>query len=584
MFESVFVLIVIVVLIAALAKDVVPPSIGFLGAVAAVLLANVISVDEALGGFSNPVLIIIASLFVIARALQRAVNTGKLLERGLGRRANLRLNLTRLLVPTAATSSVINNTPIVASLIQPLERWADKRRISVSLLLMPLSFAAILGGVVTLTGTSTNLVVSGLLDQAGYGPMGFFEITHLGLPVALAGLVTIIFVLPKLLPKRKTPRGRDVIKQSVIEFTAQRSLAGQTVAAAKLRNMKRLYLATLIRKTGEILAPVTPSTVIRTGDTLQFVGDIAHVVDPRQLAGLKPKADKHRRKLGLKQATFYEVVLGHESAVINKTLKEVNFRGYYQAAVFAIHRSGALVKRKLGEVKLRAGDTLLIVADDYFKERWEDERDFLLISRLDHNRSISSQQFKKLVAIGVFVLGLKVLLDASLVALLLTTAILTVLSGLLSINEARRSIDFDLLILIGASISFASAVLNSGLAGSVAHGLTGLFGGLGVYGLLLGVIVAALILTELVTNTASASLLFPIVTASAVSMGFDPRLFALVLAVACSLSFLSPLGYQTNTMVFGPGGYKFTDFAKAGSVLTVVCSVTLFLTAALLLR
>jgi di/tricarboxylate transporter len=582
MFEMLLITITILVLLYALIKDLVTPSIAFVGAVAVALIANIITPEEALSGFSNPVLFIIASLFIIAKALQKSVNTGKLVTKILGRTNNQHYTLARLTVPVAASSGFIANTPIVASLIQPIEQWAKQNRISVSKLLMPLSFAAILGGLLTLTGTSTNLVVSGLLAEAGHAPMGFFEITKLGAPVALVGILTLIVLLPRMLPERKSAAKKESLRSSVVEYVATETIAGKSVRNAGLRNLSKLYLASIIRKQGDIIAPVTPQTVLDAGDTLQFVGEIKDIVGLQEFPGLKLKVEKHQRKLGLKNSTLYEVVLGHDSPVINKTLKQVNFRGYYQSAVFAVHRSGERIKGKLGDIKLKVGDTLLLVSDDYFEDRWSGERDFLLVSKMEDSKNINKQNLYKLS--GILLVGLILAgFGADLLTILLTAAVLAVLSSVVTVNEARRAIDFDLLILIAASISFAGAVFNSGLSDKIASGLVGLFGDFGVYGLLLAVIVGSLILTELITNTASASLLFPVVLASAASIGADPRMFALVLAVACSLSFLSPLGYQTNTMVFGPGGYKFTDYIRVGSVLTLTTASTLFVAASMLL-
>jgi di/tricarboxylate transporter len=385
-----------------------------------------------------------------------------------------------------------------------------------------------------------------------------------------------------MLPERKSAVKKESLRSSVVEYVATETIAGKSVRNAGLRNLSKLYLASIIRKQGDIIAPVTPQTVLDAGDTLQFVGEIKDIVGLQEFPGLKLKVEKHQRKLGLKNSTLYEVVLGHDSPVINKTLKQVNFRGYYQSAVFAVHRSGERIKGKLGDIKLKVGDTLLLVSDDYFEDRWSGERDFLLVSKMEDSKNINKQNLYKLS--GILLVGLILAgFGADLLTILLTAAVLAVLSSVVTVNEARRAIDFDLLILIAASISFAGAVFNSGLSDKIASGLVGLFGDFGVYGLLLAVIVGSLILTELITNTASASLLFPVVLASAASIGADPRIFALVLAVACSLSFLSPLGYQTNTMVFGPGGYKFTDYIRVGSVLTLTTASTLFVAASMLL-
>ena len=581
MSESFLVLLIIAGLLFVLIRDILPASIAFLGALIAVLVAEVISTEEALSGFSNQVMFIIGAFFVISQALHNSVNTSKVTHLILGNTKRIRRKLLRLSVPIALASGFIANTPVVASMIQPVEQWSRDKNLSSSKLLMPLSYAAILGGVLTLTGTSTNLLVSGLLVEAGQEPLGFFEVSKIGVPVAIVGIVTMVLVIPKLLPARKSAI-KSSERATVIEYVALDSIDGKNVEQANLRNLNTMYLASIIRTSGGIKAPVGPETVIGTGDVLQFVGEITDVKNQPKLEGLKAKAAKHESKLGLKKTSYYEVVLGHGSPVIGKTLKEVQFRGYYQAAVFAVHRSGKRVRGKLGDIKLHAGDTLLLVSDDYFSERWSGKRDFLIVNRLEGEKNIDTTNLLKIAGIGLIslVIGLS---GAELITVLLAAAFLCVAFGVVPPREAIRSIDFELLLLIATSISFATAVVNSGLSGSIADGLTSALGSFGDAGLLLSFIVASLILTELVTNTAAASLLFPIAITTAAANGLDPRIAAIVVAISCSLSFLSPFGYQTNTMVYGPGGYKFLDYIRIGSVLTLATATTVLISALMLI-
>ncbi len=574
MFETVFTSMTIVALLYVLVRDLLPPAFAFLGALVSVLLAGIISTEEAFSGFSSPVIFVVASLFVIAKAIQNSINSPKAANKLLGDKFN-RVAMMKLVIPVSIASAAVANTPVVASLIQPLEEWSRKHNISISKLLMPLSFAAILGGTLTLIGTSTNLVVSGLLSEAGYGQLGLFEVTKISLPVVAVGLLVILLIIPRLLPNSKSIR-KNAIKNSVVEYVVAKHIAGKTVSGAGLRNLSKLYLTSIIRRDGDVISVVSPSTILKQGDTLQFVGDIKDMTSLQDFDGLSVKAQKHQNELFLKNVAQYEVVLGHDSKVLNKTMKESNFRGFYQAAVFAIHRSGEKLVGKLGEIKLKVGDTLLLVSDEYFEERWTGKSDFLLINKLENTKRIHNENFLKLTAIGLIVIGLTIFTSITFITALMTIALLSVFTGIVTMNEARKSLDFDLLIMIAASISFATAIVNSGLSVHIADGLTKLFGNYGAQGLLLSIIIAALILTELITNTAAASLLFPIAIASAVATGSDVRIFAIVLAIACSLSFLSPFGYQTNTMVLGPGGYKFTDYLKAGSALTVTTALVLF--------
>jgi di/tricarboxylate transporter len=457
-------------------------------------------------------------------------------------------------------------------LVPMVSDWAGRHRISPSRLLMPLSFAVILGGVVTAIGTSTNLVVSGLMEQYGMEPLGMFEITRVGLPLAAAGVVFLIFASPLLLVDRK-PAREDVgdVREFVVGMTVVQNgpLEGRTVEAAGLRHLQGVFLVEIDRG-GQVIAPVAPSTVLEGGDHLVFVGKADLVVDLQGMRGLVSAEHAQVGYLDRPGHTFFEAVIGAASPLVGRTLKEVEFRGRYQAAVVAIHRSGQRVRRKLGEVRLRVGDTLLLLADPGFRERWRDLNDFLLVSRLGGAPPAVS---RKAPLVGAVLLGVVVVAGAGLLPILqasLVGAIAMVISGVLTPDEVRRSVDLDVIVLIAASFGLGAAIEQSGLAGRLGHGLVAVFGPMGEHGALLGVVLATVLLTELITNNAAAALMFPIGIATAAGMGLSPRGMAIAIAVAASASFLTPIGYQTNTMVYGPGGYRFGDYARLGLPLTVL--------------
>jgi di/tricarboxylate transporter len=277
------------------------------------------------------------------------------------------------------------------------------------------------------------------------------------------------------------------------------------------------------------------------------------------------------------QLSFFEAVIGAASPLIGRSLKEAQFRGRYQAAVVAIHRSGHRVDAKLGEVALRVGDTLVLVADPGFRDRWRDRTDFLLVSPLG-NRPIEDRKGTKrtlLITAGAIVLaaaGVVPILNAVLAASILLVAL-----GVLTPGQAKNAVDIDVVVTMAGGFGLAAAMQQSGLAQTIADGLVSTFGSLGAVGALLGVVLAALILTELVSNTAAALLVFPIAVAAATSIGADPRGFAIAIAVAASASFLTPVGYQTNTMVYGPGGYRYMDYFRLGLPLTITVTALIIL-------
>ncbi|MGQ0847896.1 MAG: SLC13 family permease, partial [Actinomycetota bacterium] len=444
---------------------------------------------------------------------------------------------------------------------------------SPSLYLMPLSFAALLGGVVTLIGTSTNVVISGLLEASGEPGLGFFEITMVGLPVAVIGTFMLIGLVPVLLPVRRSvsEEVEEATRHFVIDMVvdSQGPLEGKTVEGAGLRSLTGVFLATLERD-NDLIAPVTPETVLRSGDRLRFVGRADQVVDLQTIRGLSSAEAGQMVHLVGNTTRYFEVVIGAESTLVGETLREAGFRSRYQAAVLAIHRAGHLVDAKLGEVPLRVGDTLLLVADSGFRDRWRDRNDFLLVSPMSAKPPAAT---KRAWLVGALTLGIVLTASLELLPILnasLLAAVALVGFKVLTPGEARASVDLDVIIVIATAFGVAAAVDSSGLALVIANGLVGLFSGLGAHGVLLGVVLSTVILTAVVNNNAAALLMFPIAISAAAATNIAPRGFAVAIAVAASVDFLTPIGYQTNTMVYGPGGYRFGDYARLGAPLTVL--------------
>jgi len=445
--------------------------------------------------------------------------------------------------------------------------------VSVSKLLMPVSFAAILGGLLTVIGTSTNLVVSGQMESLDLREIGFFEIGKLGLPIALVGLVAVILLAPRVLLDRRSVRtemeeeGRRFTVEMIVEPGG--AIDGKTVADANLRHLSGLFLASVDRGDTTI-APVRPETVLRGGNRLHFVGSIDRVVDLQEMRGLRSAELDHVLDLEDPSVRYFEAVVGSRSPLVGRNLRDVGFRSAYQAAVLGIHRSGHLMEGRLGTVPIRVGDTLILVSDPGFKERWRDRADFLLVAELAGTPPVATSRAWIPVTLLLAVVGLAAtdtfpILEGSLVA-----AILLVATRVLSPLEARRAIDIEVIVVIASAFGLAAAMQASGLADTIATGLVNLFGDFGDRGVLLGLVLATIILTELVTNNAAALLMLPIAVQAAASAGLDPRGAAIAVAVAASASFLSPIGYQTNMMVYGPGGYRFSDYARLGWVLTLI--------------
>ncbi len=564
---------VIVLTVVVLVRDLMPPAITLLGGTALLLVTGVITIPQAFSGFSNPAPITIGSLYVIARAVDKTGALQPIVASTMGGRRGQRSALMRLLFPTAAASAFLNNTPIVAMMIPQVENWADRVGFSPSKFLIPLSYAAILGGTLTAIGTATNLVISGLLEAHGMEPLGMFEITRLGVPIVVGGLLLIVVLGPVLLPERIA--ARQDFGASEREFTVTMEvksggpLDGLGVEEGQLRHLQGVFLVGLARN-GEAIAPVGPGTTLHGGDLLTFVGNADLVVDLHGISGLVSTERKHLDAFDTPEHTYFEVVIGAASPLVGKSLKEYGFRGIYQAAVVAIHRAGHRVSDKLGEVRLRVGDTLILLTDPGFRDRWRERRDFLLISRLG---GVPPSISRKSRIVGLLALGIVVCAGLNLMPILhaaMLAGIACILLGVLTPDEARGAIDFDVIIVIAAAFGMGVAVDTSGLAGRIAAILTGSLGFLGPHGMILGLALAAVLLRELITNNATAVLLFPIAVSTAAQLGLDPRPFVMAVALTAATTFLTPIGYQTNTMVYGPGGYRYTDYLRLGLPLTIM--------------
>jgi len=374
---------VLTVVLVLLTTERTPPALAVLGGVVALLALGVLSPEDALAGFSNPAPFSVAALYVVARAVEKTGAIQPFLRSALEGVQSTRRALARLLLPVASTSAFLNNTPIVAMIAPQVSAWAQRTDQAPSRFLMPISFAAILGGVVTAIGTSTNLIASGLMEAHGMPPMEMFEITLVGGAVAASGVAYLVLAAPKLLPERGTPG--EALESAAREFVVEMEvvaggpLDGAQVEAGGLRNLQGVFL-TEVRRGGEVIAPARPDTVLHGKDVLVFVGRADVVLDLRNKPGLRSAEHKHAEAFHAAGHTYFDAVVGPSSPLVGATLREAEFRSRYQGAVLGIHRSGAPIRAKLGAVRLHVGDMLLVLSDEGFRERWRDRPDFLLIA------------------------------------------------------------------------------------------------------------------------------------------------------------------------------------------------------------
>ena len=552
-----------------LVKEWFGPELVIFSTLLMMILGRVIHIEDALHGFSNQGMLTVGFLFIVASALGK---TGYLNRMGtllLGKKGSIATKLLRLLFPVAAVSAFFNNTPIVAMLIPAIRSWSKKHDYSISKFLIPLSYASILGGICTLIGTSTNLVVHGLMIENGMEGFSLFEISKVGIPLACIGLLTIALVGQRILPDRKEPLVN--LGEHMREFVVAMKVGpgfkavGKSVEAAGLRHLKGLFLFQ-IERNNNILTPVSPDMRLSEGDRLFFTGLPETIIELQKMPGLviMKDVDIDLKNYDSDQLKTFEAVVSKHSPLVSKNVRESHFRSRYDAVILAIHRSGERIKKKIGDVVLQPGDTLLILSGRNFLEHYYHSKDFYLVSR---SADIPSKPQKR--ALGALaILGAMILMMAlnvfPIVLVVSLAALILVLTRFVSPEEAKRSVDWSVLLIIASSFGIAKALENSGIAFFLANRVIAVFGSLGTVGLIAGIYFMTSLYTEIITNNAAAALIFPIALSLTNQLGIDPRPFLVTVAVAASASFATPIGYQTNLMVYGPGGYRFTDFLKIG--------------------
>ncbi|KPK16487.1 MAG: potassium transporter TrkA [Myxococcales bacterium SG8_38] len=543
-----------------------PPYLVLLGGVAVLLAGGIIDTGEALAGFSNSGVITVGVLYVVAAGLKQSGALAFLTSRVLGRPRTVRGAQARLLFPVTIGSAFLNNTPLVAMLLPVLMDWSRSTGIPASKLLLPLSYAAILGGVCTLIGTSTTLVVHGLLLAEGKPGLEMFEIAWVGLPCAVLGSALLMWMARRWLPAYESVLR---IPEDPREYTVEMRVAprgplvGKSIENAGLRHLPGLYLME-IHRGGHVVPVVDPAERLDAGDQLVFVGVVHSVVDLQQIPGLEPtteqvfKLDSHRS-----QRCFAEAVVSRTHPLVGKTIREGRFRNLYNAVVIAVSRNGERVQGRIGDIELHAGDSLLLEALPSFVEQHRNSSDYYLVSRLgDAGPPTTAQAPVAMLILATMVtvvaIGWLGMLQAALLA-----AGAMLMTRCVSEDTARRSIDWPLLVAIGSSFGLGNALYETGAAASLAGALLDQAGN-HPWLALAAIYATTTIISEFVTNNAAAVIVFPIAMATATTLQVNYMPFVIAVAVAASASFASPLGYQTHLMVFGPGNYRLRDFVRMG--------------------
>ena len=545
----------------------VGPHIVMMGVLTILSLFGILTANEALVGFSNSGLITVAAMFVVAAGIHASGGIDLLVNKVLGMPTNARSAITRLFPPVVLLSGFLNNTPVVATMIPAIHAWSRKINIPPSKLMIPLSYTAILGGTLTMIGTSTNLVVNGQYQElTGEEGFSLFSITAVGLPVTLAGLAFIWFFLPKWLPDRSEKKAFANLREFTLEVAVAETgpLVGKTVVEAGLRNLDRVYLVEIERK-GTIITAAPSEEKLFGGDRLVFAGDTEAISDLLRIHGIVPSAENEQGEaltIDRAERRLVEAVVSPHCDAVGQAIRDARFRDRYGAVVLAVARGGDRVQGNLGSIKLEAGDTLLLEARPAFVSRQRYNKDFLLVNDLEaetprHERAYLSWAILVTV-VAAAGLGLTSMLNASLLG-----AGLMILTRCCSVSQAEKSLDLTVIITIAASFALGMALQKTGAASFLAENIIDLSGGTPWLMLVLSYLAVSM-MTETITNNGAAVLMLPIVLEMTEKADLNNEPFVFAVMMAASASFATPLGYQTNLMVFGPGGYRFSDFIKVG--------------------
>ena len=564
-----------------------PELVGLLS-VSLLMIGVVLTPMQALSGFGSPALITLMGLFAVSAALFRSGALDRLRELIASERINSPRRMVGLLgLVVAPISGVVPNTPIVASLLPVLESWCQKRGIAPSRVLLPLSFATLLGGTLTLLGSSVNLLASDISQQLGFGSLDLFSFSAIGVPVWLAGASYMLLAPRALLPDRKTTDDQLSSNQSLtgyfteVTIPSSSSLIGQTLRHSRLQRRFDVDVLELQRGGERILPPLADRCIeaedrlllrVTRTDLLRLQQD--HTI---QLASASEASTDQLAVVNTEQAASegvvgqktVEVLLPAGSTLAGASLRELRFRQRHNATVLALRRGQQTVQERLGQAVLREGDVLLLQAPLDAIRGLQASNDLLVLDQLENDLPTVRRK-PQAVTITALMLLVPTLTDVPLVAAVLLAVVLLVLTGCLRTGEVQRSIRLDVILLLGSLSSFSVALQTSGLADAMASAMERTLLNCPPYWGLLVIFLATNLITSVMSNAASVALLIPVATQLAPSLSVPPQALLLTVLFGASQSFLTPMGYQTNLMVFGPGRYRFFDVARYGAGLTVL--------------
>lgn len=574
--DVIVVFVVIAFILISLYREWMGAAFTFFIAVMVLGIFKILTPAEILEGFANEQIAVIIMLLLLGDAIRQTSVIEIFFSKIFPTSSSYKGFLARMMIWVGGFSAFLNNTPLVAVMMPYVHQWSQRNNISSSKLLIPLSYAAILGGCVTLIGTSTNLIVSGMVADQDIIPdmpaLEMFDFVWVGLPMLVIGFLYLYFFSYKLLPDRKTAidtyikNDRKFLVEAVVKRGSK--LIGLTIAEADMKNENGLLLIEVIRD-NHLISLIDDNFVLQEGDLLRFAGDNNEVVNL-----LSETSELMLPSVGmmskLKRSQVVEIVISHNSTLISKQVRDIYFRGKYDSALLAIHRNGERIVGKIDDLKLKAGDVLLLLAGDNFTSRIQNDIDFYVISKVKELRK--PERYKIWVLFGgtlmaIFLAAVK--LVPLFIGLLIVLAAINILK-VVSAKDLPKNIDYNLGVIIALSLALGTAMMKTGVAAMIANLIISVFMPLGRISMLLGIFMITSVLAAYITNKAAVAIVFPISITAAKNLGLDPMPFVLVVSFAAAANFITPIGYQTNLMVYGPGGYNFKDFFKIGLPLTII--------------
>ena len=577
--DQIIVILTIVFIIIALYKELMRPPVTFLVAIVGLNIFGILSPKDILAGFSNEQIAVIILLLIIGDLVQSTNVLDRWFDRIFRKAKTYNGFLIRMMAYVATASAFFNNTPLVAMLMPYTFSWSKRNQVVVSKLLIPLSYAAILGGAATLIGTSTNLIVGGLVAEAQaeieIESIGIFDFVYVGVPMIVIGMLYILLVGKHLLPIKRGVMFdfRSSKREYVVETKVKEDsrLIGKTVSEAGLRNLTGLFLVEIIRGE-EQLSPVKPEDRIQSGDHLIFAGETTTVADliDKDFGLSLPK---NAYTLNDNGTGVLEAVIPFNSNLIGKKIRESDFRSRFDASILAVHRNGEKLAGRIGDIVLKSGDLLLLIGGKEVFKRIEGYNVFYILSQV---KQISDVKKTKVIIVLVGLFAAIVLSSLKIVSLFIGLLVLLAfmfISKMITMGQLKKSTRFNIVMIAGLALALGKAMMITGTADYLAEGVVAILEPHGILVTMFGIYLVTNILAGYMTNVAAVSIIFPIVLSTSIQLGVNPTPFILLIAFASSANFFTPVGYQTNLMVYSAGGYKFNDFLKIGVPLSLIYMV-----------